>query len=323
MIALCYQVKSFTINIKEMKKFIAGVILFAGSSLFTFNSCKRKQTTTANTAHTTLSEINEDPSLSIFSTIASFSGDENSVNNSTAIIIPVDSAFIKAGITAKVAARLSPPECDSIVMYYIMSDKINFNASAGKKIEIASRLGPALFADSTNSALYFNGVSVVSKKPARVGKSSIYKLTQFINMPEETVSEIAASDTSLSLFNEALKRTGFEGTLSNGSFTLFMPINNAFRSAGYTDISRIDHENIQKLTQILLCQAIPNNYYFENELKKQITLTTLQGKTVHVSGRKNLKLAAGSNPSSVAYVMNNGMLAENVLTYKISNVLLP
>jgi uncharacterized surface protein with fasciclin (FAS1) repeats len=304
-----------------MKKFIIGVIIFAGSSIITFNSCTRTQKTAAGPA-TTLSVINEDPSLSIFSTIASFSGDENFVNNSSAIIIPVDSAFIKAGVTRKVAAKLSPPECDSIVMYYTMYDNININTNTGKQIGLSSGLGPYLFVDSINSALYFNGVSAVSSKPTRVGKSSIYKLTQFINIPAETISQIAASDTALSMLNEALKRTNFQERLSGGPFTLFMPTNSAFKKAGYPDVSSVGAESIDKLTQILLYQTISNNY-FENDLKKQFTLNTLQGRPVHVSGQKGLKLSGNSNFSSPAYLMNNGILAENVLTYKTSNVLLP
>ena len=304
-----------------MKKFIIGVIIFAGSSVITFNSCNRNQKN-ANAPSTTLSAINEDPSLSIFSTIAGFSGDENLINNTAIIVIPVDSAFIRAGITPKVAAKLSPPECDSIVMYYTIYDNMNFNNNAGKEIGFSSGLGPALFADSTNATLYFNGIAAVSSIPTRIGNSSIYKLTQFINIPAETISQIAAADTSLSFFNEALNKTHFEDRLSEGSFTLFMPTNSAFVNAGYPDISSIDAENINKLTQILLYQAIPNNY-FENDLKKQPTLTTLQGRTVQVNSKRSIRLFGNSNPHSPAVLLNNGMLAENVLTYKTSNVLLP
>ena len=304
-----------------MKKFIIGVIIFGGSSVVTFNSCDRDQKN-ANAPSTTLSAINEDPSLSIFSTIAGFSGDENLINNSAIIVIPVDSAFIRAGITPKVAAKLSPPECDSIVMYYTIYNNMDFNNTAGKETGFSSGLGPVLFADSTNTALYFNGIAAVSSVPTKVGSSSIYKLTQFINIPAETVSQIAASDTSLSLFSEALNRTHLEDRFSEGSFTLFMPTNSAFINAGYPDISSIDAENINKLTQILLYQAIPDNY-FENDLRKQLTLTTLQGRALQVSNKRSLKLFGNSNPHGPAVLLNNGMLAENVLTYKTSNVLLP
>lgn len=304
-----------------MKKFIIGVIIFAGSSMFTFNSCNRNQKA-ADVPATTLSAINRDPSLSIFSTIAGFSGDENFVNNSSIIIIPVDSAFIRAGITKKIAAKLSPPECDSIVMYYTMYDNMDFNPNPGKAVAFSSGLGPDLFADSTNATLYFNGIAAISSIPVRVGNSSIYKLTQFINMPAESISQIAETDTSLSFFNEALKRTHFEDRLSTGSFTLFMPTNNAFKNAGYPSIASMDAENINRLTQILLYQTIANNH-FENELNGQPTLRALDGRPVHVNSKKSLKLFGNANPSAPAYLLNNGMLADNVLTYKTSNVLLP
>src|ERR1035438_2876979 len=255
-----------------MKKFIIAAIFFAATTVLILNSCNRSQDGDTAPA-TTLSVINTDPSLSIFSTIASYSGDENYLNNSATMVIPVDSAFIKAGITKKIASRLSPPECDSIVMYYTMFDKLDFDSLSGKMTEFSSGLGPMIYADSSNNKLFFDGIEAISSRPVKVGKTSIYKLTQFINIPLETVSAIASSDSSLSFFNEALKRTNFEDRLSDGSYTLFMPTNNAFRKAGYPDLASIDKENIKKLTQILLYQAIQHNY-FENELKRQNNLTT-------------------------------------------------
>jgi hypothetical protein len=125
-----------------MKKFLAGLIIFTGSAMLTYNSCDNN-TPNSVVPDTALAAINQDPSLSIFSTIANFSGDEDYINNSSVIIIPVDSAFINAGITKGVTAHLSPPECDSIVMYYTLLNGIDFHTTPG--------LGPVLFADSTNS----------------------------------------------------------------------------------------------------------------------------------------------------------------------------
>jgi hypothetical protein len=254
-----------------MKKIIIGIILFGCSSLFTFNSCKRTEKDRP-VPLTVMSAISGDPTLSIFYTIAGFSGDEDYINNSKAIVIPVDSAFINAGITAKVAARLSGPECDSIVMYYTILDGINFNALSGKEVGFTSGLGPVLYGDSTKTTVYFDGIAAIAPNPARVGNSSLYKLTQTINIPSETISEIAASDSSLSFFNAAFERTGLAGTLSYGPFTLLMPTNNAFKKAGYADIKSIDNADVKALREILLYQAIPKNY-FENDLKKQYALT--------------------------------------------------
>ena len=304
-----------------MKKIILGAILFSGTFVWVFRSCERKQDSGAAPA-TTLSVINTDPSLSIFSLIASYSGDENYLNNSATMVIPVDSAFVKAGITKKIAARLSPPECDSIVMYYTLFDKLDFDCLPGKMVEFSSGLGPLIYVDSSNNKLFFDGIEAMSSRPVKVGKTSIYKLTQFVNIPLETVTAIASADSSLSFFNEALKRTNFEDRLSDGPYTLFMPTNNAFRNAGYKDIASIDREDIRHLNQILLYQAFQRNF-FENQLKKQINLTTLQGRKVQVSSQKRLQFFGNANPNSPACLLNNGMLAENVLTYKINNVLLP
>jgi uncharacterized surface protein with fasciclin (FAS1) repeats len=304
-----------------VKKIIIGVIIFSGSAVFTFNRCNKNPNSTVVPA-TPLSIINDDPSLSIFLAIESLSGDDNDVNNSAAIIIPVDSAFINAGITASVAARLTPPECDSIVMYYTIPDGVNFNDSVSRQKAFSSGLGPVLFGDSTKTVLYFDGIPAVSTKHILACRSSIYKLTQFINVPAETVSQITGSDTSLSMFNEAFNRTNLEASLSSGSFTLFMPTNNAFRKAGYPDISSIDSANINTLTKTLLYQTVPYHYFY-NDLANQTSLITLQGGTLQVFSKDTLMLLRNANQSSLAILLNNGMLAGNVLTYKISSLLLP
>jgi uncharacterized surface protein with fasciclin (FAS1) repeats len=310
------------IKLQKVKKFIVGVILFGFSSIITFNSCDTNNQKESSTAATNLSAINRDPSLTIFSIIANYSGDDNYVNNCNTIIAPVDSAFINAGITARVAANLGPVKCDSIMMYYTILDGIQFNTASEKEIGFSSGLGPNLFADSTNTALYFDGIEAVSTTPVHVGKSSIYKLKQFINVPAGTVTEIVASDTSLRMFNEALRRTNFLATLSDGTYTLFMPTNDAFKKAGYADIKSIDRENINTITQILLSQTVPNNY-FENDLNKQTSLKTLQGESIMVKTKGNFKMIKNSHPNTSATLLNNGMLADNVLTYKTNNLLLP
>lgn len=308
------------LKLQIMKKFIVGVIIFAVTSLFTFNSCNRSKKTPIS-PKTPLAVINEDSSLSIFSTIVNYSGDENYLNNSKTLVVPDDDAFIRAGITKKLANKFSPPKCDSIVMYYAILNGVNFDASTEKEIVFPSGLGPLLFADSTKSKLYFNGISTVSVKPVRVGNSSIYKLTRVIELPAADVMQITSADKNLSFFNEALKRTGYLFNLADGSFTLLMPVNDAFKKAGFRDLDSIDKADINTLNQILKNQTV-SNIYFINDLAREKTIHTLQGKAllVNVSGCLSLK---NEYNEVAANILSNGKLADNVLTYKTGDLILP
>ena len=302
-----------------MKKFICDAIIFAGGSLISFSSCKKNDVTAATT---TLSAIKADPSLTIFSAIESRSGDDNLVNNSISILVPVDSAFINAGVTASIAATLSQSACDSIVKYYALPNTVSFNGAGNQEVSFNSDLGPSLYIDSTATALYFDGVAATSATPTIVGTAAIYKITHFISPPATSVAKIAASDTSLTLFNEAFNRTGLAANFASGSFTLFMPTNTAFANAGYPDIPSIDAADITALTQILLYHSVVNNY-FDNDLAGRTSLTTLQGGTIQISNNGSLLLIGNSSSSLPATVLNSGIIAGNVVTYKINNLLLP
>ena len=305
-----------------MKKFISGLVIFACSSVVTLSSCK-KNDAIADSSSTApkgnVAAIQADPSLTLFSQIETKSADNALFNSSINILAPVDSAFINAGFNASVISSLSVAACDSIIKYYTSPNAVNFtNTETG----FISTLGPTVYADSSSTSKYFNGIASTSSLPNIAGNTNIYKLTQFINLPVSNISQIIAADNSLTLFNEALNVTGLASSLSNGSFTLLMPTNAAFASAGYPDIASIDNANTNTLTQILTYQILPNNN-FKNDIALQTTLPTVQGETIVVNNTSGLQLIGNADPNSPASFLNNGIFAGNVLTYKINSLLMP
>jgi transforming growth factor-beta-induced protein len=302
-----------------MKKFILGLAIFAGSTLLTLNSCKKTETVTA----TALSTIKSDPSLTVFSAIETRSGDDAYVNGVAAIVAPVDTAFNNAGITAAVVATMSPATCDSIVKYYTIASGVNCGGVANSQVAQTTGLGSSMYADSTATALYFNGIPAQTVAPVVVGSTSVYKITQYMALPYGTALQVTLADPSLTLINEALLRTNLIAGLTSGSYTLFLPTNSAFLAAGYPDIPSIDNANINTLTQILNYHVVANRF-FANDLVNQTSLTTLQGESIQlgISGGM-FQLIGNTDPTMPANLLNNGILAGNVLTYKINNVLLP
>jgi len=303
-----------------MKKFIIGLILFGASALASLSSCKKTDTITPTTA---LATIQADASSTIFSAIEARSGDDSYINGSAAVIVPVDSAFINAGITATVAANLSMTACDSIIKYYSIPTGVNCGGTAGAQVALTTGLSLPLYADSSATSLFFNGVAASSITPVVVGTTSIYKVPQFINVPAASIAQIAAADTSLSLFIEAFNRTGLATNIGSGNFSLFMPTNSAFATAGYPDIASIDAANITTLTQLLLYHTVASRL-LQNDLAGQTSLTTLQGTNIQVSTTSGMLMLTGnSDPSLPANLQNTGILAGNGVAYKINEVLLP
>ncbi len=312
-----------------MKKFFCGVIIFAGSSMLTLNSCKK--TVTPAAAPTALSTIQGDPTLTVFSAIEKIAGDDNFVNNSTAVLIPVDSAFNSAGLTAAVAATLTQTQADSIVRYYAIPNGVSFSDSANKETNFVTALTAPVYGDSTGTVLYFNGVAalsitptiVVNPTPTVVGSTSIYKLSQFFNLPLSSITQVTSADTSLTMFNEALNVTNFTSNLSSGAFTLFMPTNAAFMAAGYANVAAIDSANATTLTNLLMYQTVANNY-FSNDLATKSTLTTLQGESIGINVTGGyLQLVGNTDASTPGVLQTSSILAGNIVAYKINNVLLP
>jgi uncharacterized surface protein with fasciclin (FAS1) repeats len=306
-----------------MKKQIITTAIFVTACLLFFNSCKKKENSN-NTDSVTLTAIRNDPSLRIFTIIEGISGDDALFTNGYVYAIPNDSAFTNTGMSIIVAASLSKPVCDSIVRYYTLPYGLNFSNTANTEMAFMTSLpGEDIFADSTSSAIYFNGVAAVSTTAVAAGTSSIYKLTKVLNVPVSSVSQIAAADPSLSLFIEAYNRTNLGGNFTGISYTLFMPTNAAFISAGYPDIGSIDAADINTLTQILLYHTVANTL-FTNDIMLQTSIPTLQGGTIAVNtSGGNLQLVGNSDPSVPAGIVSAGVFANNVWAYKINQLLLP
>jgi uncharacterized surface protein with fasciclin (FAS1) repeats len=304
-----------------MKKLVINVAIFVIGSLLSLNSCKK--TEMSATASTPLSTIQTDPDLTIFSTVERTAGDDSLINKAGAIIVPVDSAFVNAGLSAAIVGTLSQAVCDSIVRYFTIPNGISLGGTANVQMPFVTNLTVPVYADSATSGLYFNGAAAISPVPITSVTSSIYKLSHFVNLPAASVAQAAAADNTLSFFNEAFIRTNLAASLTSGSYTLFIPNNAAFINAGYPDIPSIDAADLTTLTHILQYHVVANSYFL-NDLALQTSLTSLQGEAVQVTNSSGtLQFTGTSDPSSPAGLLSSGMLAGNVLVYKISNVLLP
>ncbi|HVT86129.1 MAG TPA: fasciclin domain-containing protein [Chitinophagaceae bacterium] len=302
-----------------MKNLTFSVAIIATASILLF-SCK-KNSSSSNAA---LNTIKSDPSLSIFTAIENRAGDDALFTDGYAYVIPTDSAFISFGLSSAAVSSLGQATCDSIVRYYMLPNGFSFSNTAGTELGFGTNLSnTTLYADSTQTALYFNGVSATSLTPVVSGNSVIYKLNGMLNVPLASVTQITAADPDLSLFNEAIIRTNLIANFTGNAFTLLAPTNEAFNAAGYPDVASIDAADINSLTQLLLYHTISNRL-FTNDMMQLTSIPTLQSGaiTVTTSGG-SLQLVGTSDPGSPASILDQAQLANNVVLYKINHVLTP
>lgn len=132
------------------------------------------------------------------------------------------------------------------------------------------------------------------------------------------IVDIAASNPDFSTLVAAVKAAGLVETLKgDGPFTVFAPTNAAFAAlpAGTVE-SLLKPENKAKLAAILTYHVVPGAVTSDQLAGKRLDVATVNGKTVHVDGRKGVKV----NKSTVVAA---DIKASNGVIHVIDRVLLP
>ena len=155
-------------------------------------------------------------------------------------------------------------------------------------------------------------VSIVSAALALSGCAA----TSTQNNPD--IVEVAQSAGSFDTLVAAVGAAGLVDTLkSDGPFTVFAPTDEAFAAlpAGTVE-SLLKPENKDKLTAILTYHVLPGKVMAADLAGKRLRATTVNGKQVHVDGRKGVKV----NKSNV---VTADIPASNGVIHVIDRVLLP
>ncbi len=132
------------------------------------------------------------------------------------------------------------------------------------------------------------------------------------------IVDIASSNPDFSTLVTAVKAAGLVDTLKGeGPYTVFAPTNEAFAAlpAGTVE-SLLKPENKAKLVAVLTYHVVPGAVTSDQLAGKRLDVATVQGKTVHVDGRKGVKV-------NKANVIKADIVASNGVIHVIDRVLLP
>lgn len=135
---------------------------------------------------------------------------------------------------------------------------------------------------------------------------------------EPDIVDIAASNDQFSTLVAAVTAAGLVDTLKGGGpFTVFAPTNAAFDAlpAGTVE-DLLKPENKDKLIAVLTYHVVPGAVTSDQLAGQRMDVATVQGQTVHVDGRKGVKV----NSSKVTTA---DIMASNGVIHVIDKVLLP
>ncbi len=132
------------------------------------------------------------------------------------------------------------------------------------------------------------------------------------------IVDIAASDDQFSTLVAAVSAAGLVETLKGpGPFTVFAPTNDAFAAlpAGTVE-TLLKPENKDQLVKVLTYHVVPGAVTSDQLAGKRLNVATVQGQTVHIDGRRGVKVNK-SNVTSADIIASNGVI------HVIDRVLLP
>jgi uncharacterized surface protein with fasciclin (FAS1) repeats len=133
----------------------------------------------------------------------------------------------------------------------------------------------------------------------------------------KTILENIKTDSSYTMFNDALQSTGLIETLSqSGPFTIFAPTNESFRKLPPGIYESLTQSRIQDLANILSYHIVASSMKTK-DLKDGEKLRTLAGEELIITLRKNKVLVNGIE------VKNRDVESSNGVIHVINDILFP
>nr|WP_315151785.1 fasciclin domain-containing protein [uncultured Flavobacterium sp.] len=144
-------------------------------------------------------------------------------------------------------------DLQNIVKLHILNQKINTTSFTDGKIATPSLYGQFLVTGATNkngeSSTTVNKSASIVRSNVEVGNGVIHVIDKVLRVADKTLAKTIEQDTSLSLFTEALKITGWYDVLDkpidyttndiDSYLTVIAQTNDAFKAAGINNIDEL------------------------------------------------------------------------------------
>ncbi|RQO72484.1 fasciclin [Pedobacter sp. KBW06] len=261
------------------------------------SACKKEEKQSSGKDSNKISAVIADNfNLSVFSTGLNRSGLKAKMQETGpfTVIAPSDDAFLKAGFANAVAILSAEPSRISAIMnYHILNGTYELNKLPFLfNQEIRSANGGKLFVThwvkGPDTVLTVNGSRVLSQN-IRATNGLIQVVDQMLEpYSHELVSEAIASDRNLSLFYQAIQRSGLMTVLNGkGSFTVFAPENAAMAAYGLASLADINAAEPTALAALMRYHIITDrrfvyDYILSTGASEKSDQTMMDGNSIQI-----------------------------------------
>lgn len=320
-----------------------GIFLMLISYGMVFNGCK-KDDNARTVDNTKISSIIADNfNLSVYNTALIRTGLAKTTDKEGQFtaIAPSDDAFRNAGFgNATAILSIDPARVSSIMNYHILNGVYEFNKLPFLfNQEIKSANGGKLFVThwvkKGDTILTINGSKIVSKN-IKASNGLIQVIDRVLEpYTHNKVIEAIASDRELSLFHQALQRSGLTEILNGqGPYTVFAPNNAAMIAFGLRTIEEINSMEPAVLQMLMRYHILSDrrfvyDYVLSTGTSNRSDQTMIDGKSIQVILKPNPQVAGaflgielkGTGNTSVIQLIKQDVLTGNGVVHTVGGLL--
>jgi uncharacterized surface protein with fasciclin (FAS1) repeats len=243
------------------------------------------------------------------------------------VFVPNNDACSNSGISQITMDGYSDSMARNLVLYHTVAGTALTIASLhfASVLKIIMANGDSAYITSDTTHLYINGIPAQASDI--IASNGVLDAIQAVlTPPGGNLLQMVQSDTALSLLSAAIQRAS-QGTVpidsllnNSGPYTLFAPINDAFRQANYFSPDDINYANPDSLAWLLMNHMIPSRL-FACDMPVGSSRMNLNDSTISfLSNGINSQVQVSGSDTLSNVLFANGM-ARNGVFYKVDLLL--
>jgi uncharacterized surface protein with fasciclin (FAS1) repeats len=253
------------------------------------------------------------------------------------VFAPTDAAFAKLGLNASnIGSTFSKAELTDILLYHVMTTAVSSEQAKASQGDIIMANGKVAGLKYFDGSLYLNDDSKVVTPDVLASNGVIHVVDTVILQPwprtedapngeiggttaatGNTIVDIAVNDGRFDTLVAAVVATDLAGALSDGSWTVFAPTDDAFAKLGLDETNIATAFTKAELTDILLYHVLTTPVSSEKAKASQGDITMGNGK---IAGLKYFDGSLYVNDDSKVIIQD--INADNGVIHVVDTVIL-
>jgi uncharacterized surface protein with fasciclin (FAS1) repeats len=244
------------------------------------------------------------------------------------LFAPSDAAFTAAGLatTADIDA-LNIDFLKYFIGYHLSGRSVpTSKILANGRLETLSNY---IFTSSNTTGLFINAIPLPVNYTA-AANGVIYPLTSVLQPPTNTLQGLINSDTSLSLFARAIAKDSLAIALVSdltNLYTLFAPVNNAFRARNIYTNSEIDALGKEALDTLIKHHLISSSHILSTDFINGNRIKNMRDSSLYTGVAVDAKgpylIVPYQSTTTPVYFLKKDSIAVNGTIYRIEKLLSP